>query len=102
MDKSFEHDIEILDSVRKKIEEEGDNHFLSNIDTPILDNAFDLSDEEKISKIEEHFREIMKILGLDLNDDGHDGPCRRLGAQPCSVRHGGREHLGSDSRQGTR
>ena len=69
MDKSFEHDIEILDSVKKKIEEEGDNHFLSNIDTPIVDNAFDLSDEEKISKIENHFREIMKILGLDLNDD---------------------------------
>ena len=51
MDKSFEHDIEILDSVRKKIEQEGDNHFLSNIDTPNLDNAFDLSDEEKISNI---------------------------------------------------
>ena len=39
MDKSFEHDIEILDSVRKKIDEEGDNHFLSNIDTPILDRC---------------------------------------------------------------
>lgn len=78
MDKSFEHDIEILDSVRKKIEEEGDNHFLSNIDTPILDNAFDLSDEEKISKIEEHFREIMKILGLDLNDDSLKGTPYRV------------------------
>ena len=42
MDKSFEQDIEILDSVRKKIDEEGDNHFLSNIDTPILDNAVKL------------------------------------------------------------
>ena len=78
MDKSFEHDIEILDSVRKKIEEEGDNHFLSNIDTPILDKAFDLSDEEKISKIEEHFREIMKILGLDLNDDSLKGTPYRV------------------------
>ena len=78
MDKSFEHDIEILDSVRKKIEDEGDNHFLSNIDTPILDNAFDLSDEEKISKIEEHFREIMKILGLDLNDDSLKGTPYRV------------------------
>ena len=78
MDKSFEHDIEILDSVRKKIEDEGDNHFLSNIDTPIIDNAFDLSDEEKISKIEEHFREIMKILGLDLNDDSLSGTPYRV------------------------
>jgi len=78
MDKSFEHDIEILDSVRKKIEDKGDIHFLSNIDTPIIDNAFDLSDEEKISKIEEHFREIMKILGLDLNDDSLKGTPYRV------------------------
>ena len=78
MDKSFEHDIEILDSVRKKIEDDGDNHFSSNIDTPILDNAFDLSVEEKILKIEEHFREIMKILGLDLNDDSLKGTPYRV------------------------
>ena len=78
MDKSFEHDIEILDSVRKKIEEEGENHFLSNIDTPIVDNAFDLSDDEKIDKIEKHFREIMKILGLDLNDDSLKGTQYRV------------------------
>ena len=78
MDKSFEHDIEILDSVRKKIEEEGENHFLSNIDTPIVDNAFDLSDDEKIDKIEKHFREIMKILGLDLNDDSLKGTPYRV------------------------
>jgi|TARA_A100001011_G_scaffold308859_2_gene324680 GTP cyclohydrolase I len=78
MDKSFEHDIEILDSVRKKIEEEGESHFLSNIDTPIVDNAFDLSDDEKIDKIEKHFREIMKILGLDLNDDSLKGTPYRV------------------------
>ena len=78
MDKSFEHDIEILDSLRKKIEDEGDDHFLSNIDTPIVENAFKLTDEEKISKIEEHFREIMKILGLDLNDDSLKGTPYRV------------------------
>ena len=78
MDKSFEHDIEILDSVRKKIEDEGDDHFLSNIDTPIVENAFKLTDEEKISKIEEHFREIMKTLGLDLNDDSLKGTPYRV------------------------
>ena len=78
MDNSFEHDIEILDSVRKKIEEEGESHFLSNIDTPIVDNAFDLSDDEKIDKIEKHFREIMKILGLDLNDDSLKGTPYRV------------------------
>ena len=39
------------------------------IETPIIDNAFDLTDEEKISEIEYHFTKIMHTLGLDLNDD---------------------------------
>ncbi|MFH6936325.1 GTP cyclohydrolase I FolE [Flavobacterium sp. FlaQc-30] len=39
------------------------------INTPIHDDAFELSDMEKINKIEHHFTKIMQILGLDLNDD---------------------------------
>lgn len=39
------------------------------INTPLKANAFDLSDEEKIEKIEYLFTGIMKTLGLDLNDD---------------------------------
>lgn len=39
------------------------------IEHPLTDNAFRLSDEEKISQIEDHFREIMNIMGLDLRDD---------------------------------
>ena len=39
------------------------------INTPIHDDAFELSDMEKINKIEHHFAKIMQILGLDLNDD---------------------------------
>ena len=35
--------------------------------TPMVDNAF--TDEMKIEKIEKHFRAIMTVLGLDLNDD---------------------------------
>lgn len=35
--------------------------------SPIVDSHLDR--EEKIKKIESHFAEIMKILGLDLNDD---------------------------------
>lgn len=35
--------------------------------TPMVHNG--LSDEEKIAKIAENFREIMMTLGLDLNDD---------------------------------
>ena len=78
MGKSFEHDAEILDAVRKKIEDEGDNHILSNIDTPITEDAFELSDDEKIIKIEKHFKEIMEVLGLDLTDDSLKGTPYRV------------------------
>ncbi len=37
--------------------------------TPLRDDAFAISDEEKIEKIEVHVRSILDILGLDLTDD---------------------------------
>ncbi|MBO6516992.1 MAG: GTP cyclohydrolase I FolE [Bacteroidia bacterium] len=37
--------------------------------TPLRDDAFELSDEEKITKIEGHVRSILDILGMDLTDD---------------------------------
>lgn len=41
---------------------------LSNVrPSPMIESK--LNHEEKIKKIEAHFSEIMKILGLDLNDD---------------------------------
>ena len=73
MSKNLSNDIEVLDSIRKKIEEDGDSHILTILETPILENAFELSDEEKIERIEEHFRQIMLILGLDLSDDSLKG-----------------------------
>ena len=39
---------------------------------------FELSDEEKVEKIEKHFREIMTILGLDLTDDSLQGTPKRV------------------------
>ena len=42
MSKNLSDDIEILDSIKKKIDDEGDDHILTSIDTPILDNAFDI------------------------------------------------------------
>jgi|SRR5690554_181584 len=47
-------------------------------DTPIRDNAFELSDSEKINQIEHHFSEIMQILGLDLSDDSLNGTPKRV------------------------
>ena len=64
---------------KKKIETIGDNHLSFNIETPVLENAFEKSDEQKITAIQFHFAEIMKELGLDLTDDSLSGTPYRFG-----------------------
>jgi len=59
-------------------EDLGDDHVLSSWETPLRKDAFAMDDEEKMDKIEGHFREIMNILGLDLNDDSLQGTPRRV------------------------
>lgn len=54
----FENDVQELD-----------HHETSIFDTPIRPDAFSISDEEKIRIIAGHFSEIMRTLGLDLQDD---------------------------------
>ena len=56
----------------------GDNHVMTSIDTPLREDAFKLDDELKIELIEEKFRDIMNILGLDLNDDSLSGTPHRV------------------------
>ena len=55
----------------------GDDHFLSSGDTPLRNDAFNLSDEENQINREE-FREIMQTLGLDLTDDSLKGTPKRV------------------------
>ena len=55
------------------IEEIGDNHILTTIETPLLSNAFEKSDEEKIKNIQGYFSKIMQELGLDLKDESLSG-----------------------------
>ncbi len=62
----------------KNNEDLGDEHVATSLDTPMRDDAFVLTDTEKIDKIEAHFREIMGILGLDLTDDSLNGTPRRV------------------------
>lgn len=46
-------------------------------ENPLRDDAFDLNDAVKIERISEKFKDIMEILGLDLNDDTlEDTPLR--------------------------
>src|SRR5690625_4009126 len=59
-------------------DEMGDDHFLSSGDTPLRNDAFNLSDEEKIKLIEKNFGEIMQTLGLDLTDDSLKGTPKRV------------------------
>ncbi len=61
------------------IEDEiGENHVGTSIGTPLRDDAFQLSEDDKIEKIEGHFKEIMNIIGLDLTDDSLQGTPKRV------------------------
>ncbi len=60
------------------IEELGDNHIMTSIETPLRADAFKLSDQEKIEKIEAHVTGIMETLGLDLTDDSLKGTPKRV------------------------
>jgi GTP cyclohydrolase IA len=51
------------------IERTEEKYFNANIETPLNKNAFLTDDDEKIRMIANHFKSIMHILGLDLNDD---------------------------------
>lgn len=66
------------DKILTMIEEAGDNHVMTSIETPMIDGAFDLSDEEKMVIIEKHFRTIMETMGLDLRDDSLNGTPHRV------------------------
>jgi len=56
----------------------GDNHVGTAVETPMRKGAFDLSDDEKVAMIEEKFRDIMDIMGMDLNDDSLQGTPHRV------------------------
>jgi len=66
----------------KFLEEEfdlmGDDHFASSPETPIRDDAFEISDEEKISIIEKNVFNILDTLGMDLTDDSLKGTPKRV------------------------
>ncbi|MDX2134902.1 MAG: GTP cyclohydrolase I FolE [Saprospiraceae bacterium] len=56
----------------------GDLHVATASDTPMLANAFEMTDDEKVEQISERFAEIMAIMGLDLADDSLSGTPRRV------------------------
>ncbi|MGM0636090.1 MAG: GTP cyclohydrolase I FolE [Bacteroidota bacterium] len=67
-----------IDEKLKEIEELGENHIGTAVDTPLRKDAFDLPDDKKREKINHHIHEIMHTLGLDLTDDSLKGTPNRV------------------------
>jgi GTP cyclohydrolase I len=62
----------------ERIEELGENHVATSAENPIRPDAFDLSDKEKIVKIEASVKDILHTLGMDLTDDSIQGTPKRV------------------------
>ena len=60
------------------IEEIGENHIGTSAKTPLRDDAFDISDEIKIERIQESVKDILLTLGMDLEDDSLKGTPKRV------------------------
>ena len=67
-----------LSDLENNHQEIGDAHEGFSIDTPLREDAFEKSDDEKIALIQEHMRGIMETLGLDLTDDSLIGTPKRV------------------------
>ncbi|MGX1023617.1 GTP cyclohydrolase I [Psychroflexus sp. MBR-150] len=67
-----------LEENLSEIEELGHNHIGTSSETPLRKDAFELSDEEKIKRIQANVNNIMQTLGLDLADDSLSGTPQRV------------------------
>ncbi|GAA0756118.1 GTP cyclohydrolase I FolE [Psychroflexus lacisalsi] len=59
-------------------EEIGDNHIATSYENPVRNDAFDMTEDEKIEKIKGHVYEIMHTLGMDMTDDSLMGTPKRV------------------------
>jgi len=70
--------MKIDNTLEEQFEQLGNDHVSSSEDTPMREDAFVLTDDEKISRIRENIREVMLTLGLDLDDDSLKGTPDRV------------------------
>ena len=56
----------------------GDDHIGTSSETPMRNDAFKLTNDEKIDIIKDDIRHIMETLGLDLTDDSLKGTPNRV------------------------
>jgi GTP cyclohydrolase I len=59
-------------------DEIGNNHIGSSAKNPVREDAFDISDDEKISSIKKDVENILLTLGMDLTDDSLKGTPNRV------------------------
>ena len=64
----FLEDLELIDQEHKNF----------SIETPLRDDAFEMSDDEKISIIQKNVNEILTTLGMDMSDDSLKGTPKRV------------------------
>ena len=64
----FLEDLELIDKDHKNF----------SIKTPLRDDAFEISDDEKISIIQKNVKEILETLGMDMTDDSLKGTPKRV------------------------
>ena len=60
------------------LDEIGDDHLYTSLETPMKKDAFKLSNDEKKQRIALLFEEIMDVMGLDLTDDSLKGTPERV------------------------
>ena len=56
----------------------GDDHIATSVENPIRNDAFLLSDSEKIDAIQADVKNILNTLGMDLTDDSLKGTPKRV------------------------
>jgi len=64
----FLEDLELIDEEHKNF----------SIETPLREDAFEISDDEKISIIQKNVKEILETLGMDMTDDSLKGTPKRV------------------------
>ena len=56
----------------------GENHIATNAQNPVRNDAFNLTDEQKIELIKKDVENILNTLGMDLTDDSLKGTPNRV------------------------
>ena len=59
-------------------DELGENHIATSATNPVRNDAFTLSDEQKIEQIKKDVENILHTLGMDLTDDSIKGTPQRV------------------------